>query len=125
MTPVLVGVLAYDGCLGTEVFGVADLLLFANRIARTDLFLTTVVARGTADIVTASGVALRAARWDEDIDALVVPGFELRSPHHIDRALDRWRPEIAYIASAAAPGVPGPSRCVGAVLTGGVRLLCG
>lgn len=125
MPPVRVGVLAYDGCLGTEVFGVTDLLLFANRIARTDLFLTTVVARGTADVVTASGVALRAARWDEDIDALVVPGFELRSPHHIDRALDRWRPEIAYIASAAARGIPVASVCVGAFLLGEAGLLDG
>ncbi len=41
------------------MFGATDLLLFANRIARTELFLTTVVARGTADVVTASGVALR------------------------------------------------------------------
>jgi putative intracellular protease/amidase len=69
-----------------------------------------------SDVVTAGGVALRAARWDECFDILVVPGFELRSPGHVGRALEQWRPEIAYIASAAAAGIPVASVCVGAFL---------
>jgi hypothetical protein len=42
--PAHIGVLAYRGSLGTEVFGIVDMLLFANRIAaatgiaREDLF---------------------------------------------------------------------------------------
>ncbi|MGH3263554.1 MAG: hypothetical protein ACRDNS_16350 [Trebonia sp.] len=49
--PAHVGVLAYQGCLGTEVFGIVDLLLFnRQRIAaasggtREDLFRVTVAA---------------------------------------------------------------------------------
>jgi transcriptional regulator GlxA family with amidase domain len=129
--PSHVGVLAYDGCLGTEVFGIVDLLLFANRIAAAvgsahgDLFRVTVVAREASDVVTAGGVALRAVRWHQGFDALVVPGFDIQSPRHIGRALQQWRPEIAYIASAAARGIPVASVCVGAFLLGEAGLLYG
>jgi transcriptional regulator GlxA family with amidase domain len=130
-SPYHVGVLAYDGCLGTEIFGIADLLLFANRIAAAvygvhdDLFQVTVAARKASDVITASGVALRTARWHCGFDALVIPGFELRSPRHITGALQQWRPEIAYIASAAACGIPVASVCVGAFLLGEAGLLDG
>jgi transcriptional regulator GlxA family with amidase domain len=131
MSPSHVGVLAYDGCLGTEVFGIVDLLLFANRIAAAvagaheDLFRVTVAARTASDVVTAGGVTLRAVRWHLGFDALVVPGFELRSPRDIGRALGQWRPEIAYIASAAAADIPVASVCVGAFLLGEAGLLDG
>jgi transcriptional regulator GlxA family with amidase domain len=129
-SPAHVGVLAYDGCLGTEVFGIVDLLLFANRIAAAaggthDLFRVTVAAREASEVVTAGGVTLRAARWHQRFDLLVVPGFDVRSPRHIDRALDRWRPEVAYIASAASAGIPVASVCVGAFLLGEAGLLDG
>jgi transcriptional regulator GlxA family with amidase domain len=126
-----VGVLAYDGCLGTEIFGIVDLLLFANRIAagvggaRDDLFQVTVAARKASGVITAGGLALRAVRWHTRLDALVVPGFEVSSPGHIGRALEQWRPEIAYIASAAAAGIPVASVCVGAFLLGEAGLLDG
>lgn len=129
--PSHVGVLAYDGCLGTEVFGIVDLLLFANRIAaavggaRDDLFRVTVAARKACDVITAGGVALRAVRWHNGFDTLVVPGFEIRSPPHIGRALEQWRPEIAYIASTASAGIPVASVCVGAFLLGEAGLLDG
>jgi hypothetical protein len=57
-SPAHVGVLAYDGCLGTEVFGIVDLLLFANRIAAAvdgaheDRFRVTVAAREASEVVT-------------------------------------------------------------------------
>lgn len=130
-SPAHVGVLAYHGCLGTEIFGIVDLLLFANRIAagaggaREDRFRVTVVAREASDVVTAGGVTLRAGRWHQGFDMLVVPGFDLRSPRHIDRSLRRWRPEVAYIASAAAVGIPVASVCVGAFLLGEAGLLDG
>ena len=130
-SPAHVGVLAYDGCLGTEVFGIVDLLLLANRIAAAvggvheDLFRVTVAARKASDVVTAGGVGLRAVCWHKGFDALVVPGFELRSPRHLDRALGQWRPEIAYIASVAAAGMPVASVCVGAFLLGEADLLDG
>jgi transcriptional regulator GlxA family with amidase domain len=122
-----VGVLAYDGCLGTEVFGIVDLLLFANRLAAPadDPFRVTVVAREASEVVTAGGVTLRAETWHQQFDLLIVPGFDVRSPRHVDWALDRWRPEIARIASAADAGIPVASVCVGAFLLGEAGLLDG
>jgi len=86
--PRRIGVLAYDGCLGTEVFAIVDLLLFANRIAigvggtRDDLFQVTVAAR-KASVVTAGGLALGAVPWHTHLDDLVAPGFEVSSPGQI------------------------------------------
>ena len=78
------------------------------------------------DVVTAGGVGLRAVCWHKGFELLpVVPGFELRSPRHLDRALRQWRPEIAYIASVAAAGMPVASVCVGAFLLGEVHFLDG
>src|ERR1700742_1091746 len=130
-SPAHVGVLGYDGCLDAEVFGIVDLLLFANRIAaavdgaREDRFRVTVVAREASEVVTAGGVVLRAARWHQGFDLLVVPGFDLRSPRHVDRALERWRPEIAYVAAAARAGLPRASVRRGAFLLGEAGLLDG
>jgi transcriptional regulator GlxA family with amidase domain len=129
--PYRVGVLAYHGCLGAEIFGLADLLLFANRIAAAvdgahdDLFQVTVAARETSDVITAGGFALRATRWHGGFDTLVIPGFELRSPRHVGGAIEQWRPEIAFIASAAECGIPVASVCVGAFLLGEAGLLDG
>jgi len=126
-----VGVLAYDGCMGTEIFGITDLFLIANRIAaavlRTerDLFKVTVVAH-EPPVVTAGGVTVAARRWRRRrFDSLVVPGFELRSPAHVQDSLKRWEPEIDAIASVAAAGVPVASVCVGAFLLGEAGLLDG
>jgi len=130
-SPTRVGVLAYRGCLGTEIFGIVDLLLFANAIAaategaREDLFRVTVAARRASDVVAAGGVALRAARWHKRFDILIVPGFELRSPRHVGQALGQWHPEIEYIASAAAASIPVASVCTGAFLLGEAGLLDG
>jgi transcriptional regulator GlxA family with amidase domain len=130
-SPAHVGVLAYHGCLGTEVFGIVDLLLFANRIAAAvggaheDLFRVTVAARKASSVVTGGGIGLRAVRWHQGFDLLVVPGFDLRSVRHVGQALEQWRPEIAYIASAAGAGIPVASVCVGAFLLGEAGLLDG
>jgi transcriptional regulator GlxA family with amidase domain len=129
--PYRVGLLAYDGCLGTEIFAVADLLLFANRIAAAtshvhrDLFQVTVAARRARDITTAAGFTVGAIHWHRDFDTLIVPGFELRSPRHLGQALTQCHPEIAYIKSAATAGIPVAAVCVGAFLLGEAGLLDG
>jgi transcriptional regulator GlxA family with amidase domain len=129
--PVRIDVLAYDGCLGSEVFGIVDLLMFANRIAAAldrrsvDLFRVSLVGRRACTITTAGGVEIRVARRDAEADELVVPGFEVPSPTHVERALGRWRAEIAQVASVAASGAPVSSVCVGAFLLGEAGLLDG
>lgn len=130
-TPLRVGVLAYDGCLGTEIFGIADLLLIANRIARAlhavphDLFRVSVLARTNTPVAAAGGLQVGAVRWHTRLDSLVVPGFALGSPEELDYELARWRPECIFIASAFDRGVPVASVCVGAFLLGEAGALDG
>ena len=83
------------------------------------------MARKASDVVTAGGLVLRATRWHKRFDTVVVPGFELRSPGHVDRALARWHPEISYIASLSTADVPVASVCVGAFLLGEAGMLDG
>ena len=127
--PLRVSVLAYDGCLGTEIFGLADLLLIAERVARgagigRDLFDVSLVGR-TKRVQAAGGFELRTDRWHGDVDVLVVPGFDLRAPSRAGSMLQRWRPEVSFIADAARDGVAVASVCVGAFLLGEARLLDG
>ncbi|WP_052668612.1 GlxA family transcriptional regulator [Nitriliruptor alkaliphilus] len=128
--PQRIAVLAYEGCLGTEILAIADLLLIANRIAAAngersgDLFEVCVVGREPV-VTTAAGVPLHAQPLRVDIDALVVPGFDLGSPRHVDRSLANWTSEVAYIASVDAAHIPVASVCVGAFLLGEAGLLEG
>lgn len=124
-----VGVLAYDGCLGSEIFGVSDVLLIANRIAQAqgspgDLFRVTVMAGPGQDVVaTASGVPVAAEPWHSGLDALVVPGFDLRSTRSLGDQLADRLPEAELIDAAAAAGVAIGSICVGAFLLGEAGVL--
>lgn len=124
-----VGVLAYEGCLGTEIFGLTDLLLIAQRVARgagigRDLFDTSVVGR-TRRVETAGGFELRTEGWDAGVDVLVVPGFDVRAPNEVGSILDGRRAEASLIADAVDDGVMVASVCVGAFLLGEAGLLDG
>ena len=126
-----VGVLAYDGCLGSEIFGISDVLLIANRIARAqgsvddDPFRVTVMAHpdGGGLVTAAGGVTVAAEPWHTGIDTLVVPGFDVSAPRAVGDRLATWAAEAEFIAAAAASGVPLGSVCVGAFLLGEAGVL--
>lgn len=124
-----VAILAYDGCLATEVYGLSDLLLMANRVldargADEQPFLVSVVSPAAGTIRPASGPPLATSRL-RDVDQLVVPGFEAVPGQELDRMLDGLRREAAFVRRFASRGVPVASVCVGAFLLGQAGLLDG
>lgn len=122
-------VLAYDGCLATEVYGLSDLLLMANRVldargADEQSFRVSVVSPAGGTIRPASGPSLATSRA-RSVDQLVVPGFETVPGQDLDRILDGLQREAAFVRRVASRGVPVASVCVGAFLLGRAGLLDG
>lgn len=129
--PVRVGILAYDGCFAAEIFGLSDLLLMANRVAQQtagaagDRFDVSVLAATGGSVRAAGGFPIGVTRAHTNLDALVVPGFEIVPTDDVDGVLGAWRRESRLIAATAAAGVPVSSVCVGAFLLGEAGLLDG
>lgn len=131
MKTIRIALLAYDGCMGMEIFGIADTLLIANRVAQAlggqgkpPLFDVSVVSLAGGEVTAAGGIGIatvRAAR--RQFDLLVVPGMELADPSGCLYALPRLAPEIAFIARVFARGRPVAALCVGAFLLGEAGLL--
>lgn len=125
-----VSILAYDGCLAAEIFGLADVLLIANRMARfrrprdPEPFEVTVIGARGGSVEAAGGVALGVQAPPPACDLLVVPAFDLASLAELDRVLGALGPEIAFIARAARRG-PVAAVCGGAFLLGEAGLLAG
>ena len=126
-----IAVLAYDGCMGMEIFGLCDTLLVANRVAQAlegaasaPLFEVTVISLTGADATAAGGLRIgtrRAPRARPDL--LVIPGMELSDRASCLQPLRRLAPETAYVRRAFAKGTPVAAVCVGAFLLGEAGLL--
>ncbi len=137
MTTTRISVLAYDGCMGMEVFGLCDTLLVANRVAQAlegacaPLFEVTVISLAGADVCAAGGLRIGTLRAPRRVtsakapDLLVVPGMELSDRASCLQPLTRLAPETAYIARSFARGTPVAAVCVGAFIVGEAGLLEG
>ena len=127
-SPLRVGVLAYPGCFGSQVFGVVDLLTMGNHVAqpapdRPPPFATRVVSPRRR-VQTSSGVEIGVSAV-RDLDVLVVPGFDVTPRDDLDARLAALRPEVATIGSVADAGTAVVSVCVGAFLLAEAGLLAG
>jgi len=126
--PVRVGVLAFDGCFGAEVFGVVDVLTVANRVSAVtegiEPFIVSVLTARPGPVTTASVAAIAPTARGE-VDLLVVPGFDYLPGMDLDRLLGGWRAETALLRRSAARGVAMASVCGGAFLLGEAGLLAG
>lgn len=125
-----VAVLAYDGCLATEIYGMTDLLLIANRVAESmgddcTPFQVSVVSPAGGTVRPASGATLATGRASTDVDHLVVPGFEAVPGQNLDPILGALQRDVELVARCAARDVPVASVCVGAFLLGEAGVLDG
>ena len=126
-----IAVLAYQGCFGAEVFGLADVLRIANHVAAGlrhaggAPFHVSLIGASRGAIEIAGGTAIVVERLRGPIDLLVVPGFDFGSPAEIEARLRGLRPEVALIRRAFARGASVASVCVGAFLLGEAGLLSG
>jgi transcriptional regulator GlxA family with amidase domain len=129
--PFRIALLAYDGCMGLEIFGIADVLLVANHVAqamgkaeaaRLDVRVVSMQGRM---VRAAGGIALGTQRPHGAFDMLIVPGLEVIQSTQWPAKLARLQPELAYIRKSFARGTQVASLCVGSFLLGEAGLLEG
>lgn len=129
MKTIRMAVLAYNGCMPTQLFGIADVLriasdiddgLGAKRGVRLDVELIGLTGR---NVTVAGGLALRVGRPVGHYDLLIVPGMETRRQPDWSAKLAPLTREVAFIRHGFASGSTVASICVGAFLLGEAGLL--
>lgn len=131
MKALRIAVLAYSGCMPTQLFGIADVLriasdidvgLGAKRRMRLDVDLIGLTGR---KVTVAGGLALEVKRPVGRYDMLIVPGMETRQQSDWSGKLALLSPEVSFIRKSFARGSTVASVCVGAFLLGEAGLLNG
>lgn len=126
-----IGVLAYPGCMGTQLFGMAELLRLALDLAEArrpgahPLLDVQVLGLRGRSVAIAGGTVISTRVPRGRYDILIVPGMEINHRVDWDRALAPLALECAYVRKAYAAGTPVASVCIGAFLLGEAGLLQG
>ena len=139
--PLRIAILAYPGCMGTEVFGVADVLLIASHVAasmqrarRTHAprsapalapFEVQVIGLTGRSVTVAGGLTVGSHRPRGRYDLLIVPGLEIQRLDEWTRKLALLQRELAFIRKTFASGTAVAAVCVGSFLLGEAGLLAG
>jgi transcriptional regulator GlxA family with amidase domain len=129
--PFKIGILAFEGCMGLEIFGVSDVLLMANLVAQAmgrqgaAPFEVQAISAGGRTIAAAGGMQLLAKPASGKYDLLIVPGLELSRAAQWPQKLLHLEREIALIRKHFQRGTPVASICVGAFLLAEAGILQG
>jgi transcriptional regulator GlxA family with amidase domain len=124
VTQLRVGVLAYPGCFGSQVYSIPDLLTIAAHVAPAAESPRIVVMSPRRHVTAAGGLRVAVSPLRE-VDVLVVPGFETGPAPAFASVLSQLKPEIAAIQDLRTQGTRVVSICVGAFLLAEAGLLAG
>ena len=122
-------VLAYQGCMPTQLFGIADVLRIAEDIGRgmglphQRQVAVELIGLDGRPITVAGGQSVQVKRPRGHVDLLIVPGLEIRRPTDWSARLAPLSREVAFIRRRFARGSAVASVCVGAFLLGEAGLL--
>ncbi|MFO1253443.1 MAG: helix-turn-helix domain-containing protein [Inhella sp.] len=137
--PLRIALLAYPGCLGTELLGLADLLRLAGQLAQA-MDQTTGTTTGPAlppppalelvalrpgPVRLAGGFVLSPGRPRGRYGLLLVPGMELGRPEALAPQLQALAEEQRFIRRCAARGSVVATVCLGSFLLAEAGLLDG
>jgi transcriptional regulator GlxA family with amidase domain len=126
-----IAVLAYPGCMGTQVFAISDLLGMAGHMAQAlqpggDVpYALQVVGLRARTVTMAGGISVAVQRPGSGCDLLVVPGMDISSLSAWSDKLEPLGRELAYIRKTFAQGTPVAAVCVGSFLLAEAGLLDG
>lgn len=124
-----IALLAYDGCLGSQLFGVVDTLLLATKIFNTlerneeKVFDIHVISVKKSTIRLAGDTKIQAKKPQGKYDLLIVPAPEINAHEDWEKTLSKLKPELAFLKSSFAKGTSLASICVGAFLFGEAGLI--
>ena len=131
MKTLRIAVLAYPGCMSTQLFGIADVLRIAvdierrMRATRGVLIHVDLIGLPGRRITVSGNVALQLKRPASGYDLLVVPGMEIQQQNDWSEKLAQLGPEVDFIRRRFARGTPVAAVCIGAFLLGEAGLLDG
>ncbi|WP_426338615.1 GlxA family transcriptional regulator [Pseudoduganella sp. S-14] len=126
MKRIRIALLAYPGCMGLQLFSVADILAIGADLARSPITLELQwVSLHGRRVRLSGGTALEAVKPTGKYDVLVVPGFGLTRPVDWQLKLGARTREIAFIRRCFTRGTRVASACVGAFLLAEAGLLDG
>jgi transcriptional regulator GlxA family with amidase domain len=126
-----ISLLAYPGCMGTELFALSDLLLIANHMAaalepgRHEPFRARVVAAHAGEVLLAGGMRVLAGKLPARTDLLVVPGLEVSRFGQWPDKLAPLQAELALLARRHGRGLPLAAVCIGSFLLAEAGVLDG
>lgn len=131
--PFRIAILAYEECMGTEVFGLIDVLLIATHLAghmaKTQAgvgsppFDVQLVGLAGRTVTVAGGIAVGVKQPRGVFDLLVVPGPEVGRRGVWDARLAPLSAELAFIKKTFARGTQVAAVCAGTFLLGEAGLL--
>lgn len=127
-----IGILAYPGCMSSEVLGTADVLQVGARVAAggsslpgVEVDVRVVTARPSLRLRVATGAQLHVGPAVH-CDVLVVPGFNAAADEReMDALLSGLRPERDFLREQFDAGTQLVSVCVGAFLLAEAGILDG
>lgn len=131
MKTLRIAVLAYPGCMPTQLFGIADVLRIAGDIdaglgTKPRLHLdVALIGLAGQKVTVAGGWVVQVKRPVGRYNLLIVPGLEARRQQDWSAPLAMLSREVAFIRKSFARGTMVASVCVGAFLLGEAGLLDG
>lgn len=129
MQALRIAILAYEGCLASELFGFRDVLALADQFAvrrRAPRIETQVVTVNGKVIATSGGERFRGVKAElAKYDMIVVPGFLFSDPLTIGSHMATLRGEMLELRAAVKRKRRVASICVGAYVLGASGLLDG
>lgn len=120
-----IALLAYPGCMGFQLFGVADILGIGMDLAGSPALDIEWVSVQGRRVPLSGGTTVETVKPSGTYDVLVVPGFGLSRPVDWHFRLAARGGEIAFIRRSFARGTRVASACVGAFLLAEAGLLDG
>jgi transcriptional regulator GlxA family with amidase domain len=124
-----VAILAYEGCLASELFGFRDVLALADQFAvlrKAPRIETQVVTINGKMIATSGGERFRGVKAEmARYDMIVVPGFLFADPLAIRMHMATLKDEMTELRAAVKRKRRVASICVGAYVLGAAGLLDG
>lgn len=131
--PLRIAILAYEACMGTQIFGLADVLLIASHMASHMAttpgagghrpFDVHVVGLAGRTVSLAGGMTVGVSQPRGVFDLLVVPGPDIGRRGAWDERLAPLSAELAFIKKSFARGTPVAAVCAGTFLLGEAGLL--
>lgn len=128
-----IGLVAFDGCIGSSVHALADLFSVANTInyrmgGQEALFETRVLTLDGAQVTASNGNLLAsegALISETDIEVLMVPGIGIEAVGELDEVLTSMRPLVELLATKQDRRTITTASCTGTFLLAESGLLNG